>query len=105
MLVLLDECLPRNLSRLLPNHQVRTVAGMGWAGTKNGRLLDLAKQEFDAFITVDRRLPRQQRARTPGLIIVLLRATSNDIADLAPLMPKVRAALVRASPGSVIAVH
>ena len=58
MLVLLDECLPRNLSRLLPNHQVKTVAGMGWAGTKNGRLLDLARREFDAFITVDKLLPR-----------------------------------------------
>jgi len=36
--VLLDECLPRQLKRHLPGHQVSTVPEMGWAGIKNVRL-------------------------------------------------------------------
>jgi hypothetical protein len=33
---------------------------MGWAGIKNGDLLALAENEFDAFITVDRKISIQQ---------------------------------------------
>ena len=42
MRILLDESLPRPLARLLPGHEVRTVAQMGWSGTRNGPLLALA---------------------------------------------------------------
>jgi hypothetical protein len=33
---------------------------MDWAGIKNGDLLALAEKEFEAFITVDRKLATQQ---------------------------------------------
>jgi len=33
--ILLDESLPRPLARLLPEHDVHTVAAMGWSGTMN----------------------------------------------------------------------
>jgi len=39
--ILLDESLPRPLARLLPEHDVRTVAAMGWAGIRNSKLLQL----------------------------------------------------------------
>lgn len=56
--MLLDEDLPRQLKRHLANHNTITVQEMGWAGTKNGRLLDLATSAaFDVFITADRNLP------------------------------------------------
>jgi hypothetical protein len=42
MRVLLDECLPRKLKNDLAGHDVRTVPDMGWAGKKNGELLQLA---------------------------------------------------------------
>jgi predicted nuclease of predicted toxin-antitoxin system len=42
MRVLLDECLPRKLKNDLPGHAARTVPEMGWAGKKNGELLQLA---------------------------------------------------------------
>jgi riboflavin synthase len=38
MKVLIDECLPRALKRLLTEHECRTVQEMGWAGKKNGLL-------------------------------------------------------------------
>ena len=53
MRILLDESLPRRLARLIPDHEVRTVRQMGWAGRRNGLLLRLAAREFDVFLTAD----------------------------------------------------
>jgi len=53
MRLLLDECVPARLRRALPSHDVSTVVVEGWSGVKNGKLLALAAQRFDAFITVD----------------------------------------------------
>jgi hypothetical protein len=47
MRVLLDECVPRALRKELPGHEVKTVAEAGWAGVKNGELLQLAASQFD----------------------------------------------------------
>ena len=56
MRLLIDECLPRALKRLLRGHTCRTVQEMAWSGIKNGALLSLAQGEFDALITIDPRL-------------------------------------------------
>ncbi len=65
MNILLDECIDRRLSRDLVGHAVTTVPRRGWAGINNGDLLTLAEKEFDAFITVDRKL----RAAGPNQIL------------------------------------
>ena len=40
MRILLDESLPRQLGKELAGHEVRTVQQIGWAGLKNGELLN-----------------------------------------------------------------
>ena len=61
MRVLLDEQLPRRLARELVEHDVRTVKQQGWAGLKNGELLQRsAEQGFGVFLTGDQGLPFQQ---------------------------------------------
>jgi hypothetical protein len=100
--VLLDECLPRRLQQGLPGHEVRTVQELGWAGTKNGALLRRAAAEgFEVFLTVDRNVEYQQHLPGVSLAVVALRARSNDVADLEPLMPAVLAALPTLEPGRV----
>lgn len=47
MNVILDECLPRTLKRLLVGHYVRTVGNEGWNGIKNGELLRLVETRFE----------------------------------------------------------
>ena len=70
---------------------MRTVQELGWDGTRNGALLSRAVVAgFGIFLTMDRSLEHQQHLPTVGLAIVLLRAPSNDIDDLRPLMPLVR---------------
>jgi hypothetical protein len=102
--VLLDECLPRKLKRTLTGHEVKTVAGSGWAGRKNGDLLRLAQEQFDVFITVDRNLTFQQGVGQFDIAVVVLVAYSNAIEDLEPLMPTVVRALSALRRGEVLRV-
>ena len=89
MRVLLDECLPRRLKRELIGHDARTTPEMGWASKRNGDLLRLAVGEFDAFLTVDRKLQHQQNLSAFNIAVVVLIANGNTLADLQPLIPKV----------------
>jgi predicted nuclease of predicted toxin-antitoxin system len=57
--VLLDECVPARLGRLLTGHSVTTVQRRGSTGIKNVDLLRLAEKEHDVFITVDRKISVQ----------------------------------------------
>ncbi|WP_204150894.1 DUF5615 family PIN-like protein [Leptolyngbya sp. CCY15150] len=104
MKILLDECIDRKLAREFPNHEVKTVPQMGWAGVKNGQLLALAEQEFDVFITVDRNLSFQQNLSQLDIAIVVLQASSNRLADLKPLAPKVLDVLDAVVKGQAIVV-
>jgi hypothetical protein len=103
MRVLLDECLPRKLVRELAGHEVITVARLGWAGLRNGDLLGRAAQEFDVFITIDQRLVSQSW-RGADLAIITLRARSNRLQDLLPLVPRIMESIENLQPGSVLVV-
>ena len=87
MKILLDECIDRRLARDLQGHTVKTAPQMGWAGIKNGRLLALAENEFDVFVTVDRNLSFQQHLPKFKIAVLVLSARSNRLADLQPLVP------------------
>ena len=99
MRVLLDECRPRPLKRELIGHAVRTVPEMKWSGRRNGDLLRLAGREFDALLTVDRRLPREQKLPTFRIAVIVLVARSNRLLDLLPLVPAILEILPRSRPG------
>jgi predicted nuclease of predicted toxin-antitoxin system len=103
--VLLDENVDRRLKReFAGGHEVVTVAEAGWAGKKNGELLRLAEQEFDALVSTDKGIPHQQDLSRFNLAVVLLRAKSNALEDLAQLMDRVNAALSSIEPGSVVRI-
>ena len=99
MRVLLDENIPHDLIQLLSNHDIVTVQGMGWAGVENGDLLHRASGLVDAFVTMDRRLQREQNLSVLPFGVVLLVARSNRVQDLLPLVPDVLAALSRIQAG------
>ncbi len=61
---------------------------MGWTTIVNGRLLALAAEQFDVFVTVDRNLSFQQNLVAFSIAVVVLRARTNRLADLKPLIPK-----------------
>lgn len=105
MRVLLDEQLPRQLAQRLISHDVRTVQQEGWAGLTNGELLRRAVTAgFEAFLTADQSLQFQQNLKGSTLFVVVLRARSNALEDLLPLVPAALAALSRAEPGIIVRI-
>ena len=102
MRVLLDECLPRRLSRELPGHEVLTVSEAGWAAVSNGTLLRRAAESFDVFVTVDRNLTFQQNLSDLRIAVVVLVAVSNEFGALKPLMPVVLRLLPSLRRGQVV---
>lgn len=99
MRILLDECIDRRLATDIVGHDVTTVPDAGWAGLTNGELLSRAQRDFDIFVTVDRSLPSQQDLSRFGIAVVILRASSNRIDDLRPLVPQPLSGLPRAQRG------
>jgi hypothetical protein len=91
--LLLDECIDRRLAKDLGGHDVKTVPQVGRAGIKNGALLTPAEKEYDVFITVDRNLSFQQSLPKFHIAVLVLHATSNRLADLKPLVPKILSTL------------
>ncbi len=101
MKVLLDECVDRRLARDLAEHSVSTVPHRGWAGIKNRELLALAEREFDLFITVDRKISTLTKLKIP---VLLIRARTNRLQDIRPLVPELLKTLDRAKAGMLTTV-
>jgi len=103
--VLLDEQLPRHFARDLTGHTVRTVQQEGWAGLKNGVLLQRAEERgFEVFVTADQNLEFQQALSRTRLGVIVLAARSIALEDLRPLVPAVLHAIETVRPGQVIRV-
>ncbi len=105
MKVLLDENVPHALRALLAPHEVFTVSYMGWGGVENGELLAKAAAEgFAAMITKDTGIRYEQNLATLALSVVVLKAKTNKIEDIRPLLPELMQRLSKLIPKSVVRV-
>lgn len=77
---------------------------MGWSGLGNGELLALAAQEFDVFVTVDRNMALERLLVSMEIAVIVLRAKTNRLADLKPLIPDLLSTLPTAKPGRALIV-
>lgn len=105
MKLLLDECVTRHVKSDFVGHDVFTVDDAGFKGFQNGDLLRAASGHFDAIITVDRRLPREQDVASLRLAVLVLIARSNRYDDLKPLIPRALDALKSLRTGEVIEIR
>ena len=101
MRVLLDENLPRDLVTELTGHDVTTVQAAGWSGIDNGELLRRAHGRFDVLLTMDRGMRYQQSLKRVRLSILIIRARSNRMIHLKPLVAGVLNALEDLQPGEL----
>ncbi len=101
MRVLLDENLPVGLAGALQPHDVATVSELGWSGTKNGELLRRTAGAFDVLITMDRNLRHQQQLAHQPFGVILVRAASNRMRDLVPLVPALLVAIEEVEAGEL----
>ena len=104
MKILLDECVDRRLARDLIGHSVTTVPKRGWAGIKNGDLLALSEKEFDVFVTVDRRISTEQDLTKFRIAVVFIRARTNRLEDIWPVIPDLLETIERANAGALTTV-
>ena len=104
MRILLDENLPRKLAGHLMGHTCRTVVECGWSGRKNGELLSLADPQFDVPLTLDKNLPYQQNLDTTRIAVLIVRARSNRIQDLLPVISECLAARESIQPQQVVRI-
>lgn len=97
MRVFLDECVDWRIPREIVGHEVKTAHQMAWSTIKNGELL--AAKEFEVLVTVDRNLSFQQNLPAFDIAVIVLRAKSNRLADLQPLVPELLASIPTAKRG------
>jgi predicted nuclease of predicted toxin-antitoxin system len=106
MRIWLDECVPVALKRnfSLLGHECQTVREAGFAGKKNGELLRLAEGRWDVLLTTDRKIEYQQDMIGRKIGILVLRAETNRLQDLLPILPICAQALPSIRPGRVVEV-
>jgi hypothetical protein len=100
--LLLDACVPRMLKKELgTTHNTWTARERGWNGLADGLLLAAMEGQIDSLITVDKGLRWQQRLDGRTFAVVLLRAKSNTLRELVPLIPALLRVLDEVKPGEV----
>ena len=104
MRILLDESLPRRLKADLVGHDVATVVECGWSGVKNGRLLALAAERFDVFVTADQNLQYQQNLAALPVSVLVLVARDSRLQTLQALVPETLASLAAMPARSLLRV-
>jgi predicted nuclease of predicted toxin-antitoxin system len=106
MKVLIDECSPKALKRHLADrgHECVTVQQAGWAGKKNGELLDLAEPLFDVLVTLDTNVQYQQNLAGRKLAVVVFHSSSNRLEHLRQYFPECVSAIQKIKPGQVVRV-
>ena len=98
MKILLDECTPRLVKNRLPQFFIRTAQELGWAGIKNGKLLNLAEGQFDVLVSTDQNLPFQQNLTGKKLAVIIL--PSNKVPIVAQLISVIEQSLQVIQPGT-----
>ena len=101
MRILLDGCVPKRLGNQLSGHEVRTAPEMGWGNLDDGPLLNVMAGRFDVLVTVDKSLPKQQRLDDRPFAVIVLRAKTNRLTDLLPIIPALRSVIEELGPGQV----
>ncbi len=102
MKILLDECTPHVLKRLLTEFDIMTVQELGWAGIKNGALLQLAEEHVDVLITSDQNLKYQQNLANRQLAIIQL--PTNQVPLVIKLSTKVSEVLSAVKAGEFVEI-
>jgi predicted nuclease of predicted toxin-antitoxin system len=97
MKILLDECVPWPLHKLLPGHTCLSAVKCGWGGVKNGDLIRLAEPEFELFITADQNIRYQQNLM--GRKIAILELSTNNLRVLERGIENIRSAVSSISRG------
>ena len=102
MRILLDECVNAELKAAFPGHAVKTVAEIGWRGSKDAPLLEHAQKSFEVFVTIDRKLEHHVSSSTLKMGVIVAHVSSNEIRSYQPIFTALLQAAGRVKAGEVI---
>src|SRR5262245_12340905 len=106
MKILFDHCVARPLRKELPQHEIKTTHQMGWAGLKNGKLLEKAEEAgFEVLLTVDQNNRYQQNLKGRAIAVLVMIAGGVTVDDLLPLIPAIEQTLLSVQPGQLYEVR
>lgn len=105
MRVLLDACMPQGLRHDVSGHDVQTARFAGLADLDDGDLLDAIAGRFDALVTADKNMPRQNVIAGRPFSVVVVRTHHNLLDELKPLVPRIQQALLSAKAGEVVEIR
>ncbi len=88
MRILIDGCVHSGVKAAFRGHAVRTVAETQWRSAKDGSLLSFAETQFDVFVTIDRKLEKQNTLTTFRLGFVVIRVPSSTLDSYLPIFPQ-----------------
>ena len=97
MKILLDECVPWPMHKILSGHVCLTAQQRGWGGIRNGDLLRQAETEFDLFVTSDQNIRYQQNLA--GRRIPILELSTNSIRRIRAAESLIQLAVAAMKPG------
>ena len=97
MKILLDECVPWPMRKILAGHECQSPQSAGWSGIKNGELLQRAEVAFDLFITSDQNIRYQQNLA--GRRIPILELSTNDLRRILAAAELIQSSVATIQPG------
>ena len=106
MRILLDKCVNQRLRNYLPGHDCESAEYAGFAGLKNGELLNAAESaHFNVLLTVDRGLEYEQNLAGRRIAVVIFRTKSIALQEPLPHVPACIAVLASIKPGEIARVR
>ena len=97
MKILLDECVPWPMHKILVGHECQTLQRAGWGGFKNGDLLRRAEGAFDIFIPSDQNIRYQQNLA--GRSMPILELSTNDLRRILAAVSLIQSVIADIRPG------
>lgn len=103
MKIIIDECLPKRLSKLFTDHDVWTVPQIGLAGYKDTELLnELDHKDINVFISIDGNIEYQQLFSNRNFGTIIIRSVSNRFSDLEHFKDELLETIQKIKPSQII---
>jgi hypothetical protein len=99
--IVLDACVPEPLRLEISGHEVVTARYLGLSRLEDSQVVSAIEADWDVLITCDRNLPWQNKFAGRDIAVIVLRARTNKLQDLVPLVPTLQATLTDISSGEV----
>ncbi len=104
MRILLDECVNPRLRQAFPEHEVLTVADVHWRALSDAKLMALAQDQCDVFLTIDKGFEHEHNLKKLTFGMVIVHVQRNRMENYRPLFPALRDAIETVKPGEIVHV-